>query len=64
MPFVESLQRTDQWTLSGFTTGRDELVGDFQHDYPVTISLHDFRVSDEQIPLVQNMATQQLHLSL
>lgn len=53
LSFVESLQRKDQWTLSGFTTGRDELVGDFQHDYPVTISLRDFHVSDEELPLVQ-----------
>jgi hypothetical protein len=51
--FVESLRRTDQWTLSGFTGGTDELVGDFQHDYPVTISLRDFSVSDEQEPAVQ-----------
>ena len=53
MAFVESLQRKDEWTLSGFMTGRDELVGNFQHDYPVTISLKDFVVADEQRPLVQ-----------
>jgi hypothetical protein len=53
MAFVESLRRKDEWTLSGFKTGRDELVGNFQHDYPVTISLKDFAVSDEQKPLVQ-----------
>jgi len=51
--FVESLRRTDQWTLSGFKADRDELVGDFQHDYPVTISLRDFSVSDEQEPAIQ-----------
>jgi hypothetical protein len=53
MAFVESLRRADKWTLSGFTGGRDELVGNFEHDYPVTISLKDFSVSDEQEPLVQ-----------
>ena len=53
MTFVESLRRTDKWTLSGFSGGRDELVGNFQHDYPVTISLRDFSVSDEQEPAVQ-----------
>jgi len=53
LAFVESLRRTDEWTLSGFTGGRDELVGDFQHDYPVTISLKNFDVSDEQIPVAQ-----------
>jgi len=53
MAFVESLRRTDKWTLSGFTGGRDELVGDFQDDYPVTISLKDFTVSDGQQPMVQ-----------
>lgn len=53
MEFVESLRRTDKWTLAGFTGGRDELVGDFQHDYPVTISLKDFSVFDEQEPTVQ-----------
>ncbi|HEV8273573.1 MAG TPA: hypothetical protein VGQ04_19800 [Chitinophagaceae bacterium] len=53
MAFVESLRRTDQWTLSGFKGNTDELVGDFQHDYPVTISLRDFSVSDEQEPAVQ-----------
>jgi hypothetical protein len=53
LAFVESLRRTDKWTLSGFTGGRDELVGNFQHDYPVTISLKDFGVSDEQEPVVQ-----------
>ena len=53
MAFVESLRRTDKWTLSGFTGGRDELVGNFQHDYPVTISLKNFSVSDEQEPMVQ-----------
>jgi hypothetical protein len=53
MAFVESLRRTDKWTLSGFTGGTDELVGHFQHDYPVTISLKDFSVSDEQEPAVQ-----------
>jgi hypothetical protein len=53
MAFVESLRRTDKWTLSGFTGGRDELVGDFQDDYPVTISLKDFAVSDGQQPMVQ-----------
>jgi len=51
--FVESLRRTDQWTLSGFKADRDELVGDFQHDYPVTISLKDFSVSDDQEPAIQ-----------
>jgi len=55
MTFVQSLRRTDKWTLSGFTAGRDELVGDFQHDYPVTISLKDFSVSDEQKPVVQHI---------
>ena len=53
LAFVESLRRTDKWTLSGFTGGRDELVGNFQHDYPVTISLKNFSVSDEQEPMVQ-----------
>jgi len=53
MAFVESLRRTDQWTLSGFKADRDELVGDFQHDYPVTISLRDFSVSDDQEPAIQ-----------
>jgi hypothetical protein len=53
LAFVESLRRTDKWTLSGFTGGRDELVGDFQDDYPVSISLKDFGVSDEQQPAVQ-----------
>jgi len=53
MAFVESLRRTDKWTLSGFTGGRDELVGNFQHDYPVTISLKDFSVYDEQVLTVQ-----------
>lgn len=53
LAFVESLRRTDKWTLSGFTGGMDELVGDFQDDYPVTVSLKDFSVSDEQQPAVQ-----------
>ena len=51
--FVESLRRKDKWTLSGFIGGRDELVQSFQHDYPVTVSLKDFSVSDEQEPAVQ-----------
>jgi len=53
MASVESLRRKDEWTLSGFIVDRDELVANFQHDYPVTISLKDFAVSDEQKPLVQ-----------
>ena len=51
--YVRSLQRTDAWTLSGFTSNRDELVSDFQHDYRVTISLKDFSVSEDQKPPVQ-----------
>jgi hypothetical protein len=53
MAFVESLRRTDKWNLSGFTRGRDELIGNFQHNYPITISLKDFSVSNEQQPAVQ-----------
>jgi len=53
MPFVQTLRRKDEWTLSGFIADRDELVGNFQYDYPFTISLKDFVISDEQKPTVQ-----------
>ncbi len=63
LAFVESLQRKDKWTLSGFTGGRDELVGNFQDDYPVAISLRDFSVFDEQEPAVQYIGYQTITLA-
>lgn len=39
-----TLARKDEWTLTGFVSGRDELVYSGQQDYPVTISLKDYEV--------------------
>ncbi|MFI5129011.1 MAG: hypothetical protein ACHQFX_03425 [Chitinophagales bacterium] len=39
-----SLARTDEWTLSGFVAGRDEVVYSGQSDYPLKISLKDYEV--------------------
>lgn|GEM_PF-1171194 len=53
IPMVVSLRRSDAWTLTGFTGGRDELVGNFQYDYPIIVSLKDFSVSEQHLPRVQ-----------
>jgi hypothetical protein len=39
-----SLERKDEWTLSGFVAGRDEVVYSGQDDYPITISLKDYKI--------------------
>jgi len=41
---LQTLERKDEWTLSGFVTDRDEVVSAGQHDYPVTVSLKDYEV--------------------
>jgi hypothetical protein len=38
------LERKDEWTLSGFVAGRDEIVYAAQTDYPLTVSLKDYKV--------------------
>jgi hypothetical protein len=41
---LETLERKDKWTLSGFVMDRDEVVEAGQRDYPVTVSLKDYEV--------------------
>jgi hypothetical protein len=47
---LESLQRINEQTFSGFMSSRDELVENVQHDYPFTVSLKDHEVRMEKPP--------------
>ena len=42
-----TLRRKDKFTLKGFVGGRDEVVENFEYDYPITISLKNYSVSDK-----------------
>jgi hypothetical protein len=49
-----TLKRKDEWTLSGFVSGRDELVYSGESDYPVTISLknNEVKITDPAIQYI------------
>lgn len=47
---IVSITRKDQWTISGFMRGRDEIIYQPEDDYPYTISLKDFTVESEPPP--------------
>jgi hypothetical protein len=48
---IVSIRRTDEWTLSGFTQQRDEIVAWGEPDYPFTVSLKDFSVKSNPPPV-------------
>jgi hypothetical protein len=52
MSYLNTIKRKDANTLVGFVSDRDEVVNDFQDDYPFTISLSNNKV-DVEYPKVQ-----------
>jgi len=54
IPGVMSLQKKDQWTLTGFTSKQDDFVYNTEFDYPVTVSLqtYEVRVKDPAVQYI------------
>jgi len=48
---IVSIVRKDEWTLSGFSQERDEIVYWSEPDYPFTVSLKDFSVKGDPPPV-------------
>jgi len=48
---IVSIMRKDEWTLTGFMSGRDEIIYQPEDDYPFTVSLEDFTVESEPPPV-------------
>jgi hypothetical protein len=48
---IVSIVRKDEWTLSGFTQQRDEIIYQAEPDYPFTVSLKDFKVEGDDPPV-------------
>ena len=46
-----SIVRKDEWTLTGFTCQRDEIIYQAECDYPFTVSLKEFEVGGDDPPV-------------
>lgn len=46
-----SIHRKNEWMLSGFTMGRDEIVSMGEDDYPFEFSLKDYSMKDDPPPV-------------
>jgi hypothetical protein len=49
--FLLSIERKNEWTLSGFRRSRDEIVDMGEDDYPFEFSLRDYSMKDDPPPV-------------